>query len=31
MMDPLRGTAALTEPLFNSVSNASELVVALNG
>ncbi len=31
MMDPLRGTAALTEPLFASVATARELVVALNG
>jgi len=31
MMEPLRGTAALTESLFRSVSTASELVVALNG
>ena len=31
MMEPLRGTAALTESLLNSVSSAKELVVALNG
>ena len=29
MMDPLKGTAALTEGLLNSVNTANELVVAL--